>query len=134
MGAFEWTQDLVTGNELIDSQHHTLFAYANDLIEAIADSGLDDEATAEYVWRLTDYVMGYFSDEHDLMESVHYPGRSIHTGMHDTLTGETMRLTARVMRGELVAAQEVARLITKWMREHILTADKEFDAYLSAHR
>lgn len=54
--------------------------------------------------------------------------------MHDTLTGETMRLTARVMRGEIVAAAKIAKLITTWMREHIHTADKQFVAYLSAHR
>ncbi|MBN2247507.1 MAG: hemerythrin family protein [Coriobacteriia bacterium] len=134
MSTFEWTPDLVTGNELIDSQHHTLFRYANDLLDAIEDAEVDDEAAEVYVWRLTDYVMEHFADEQDLMESVHYPERGIHVGMHDTLTGETMRLTARVMRGEIVAAPEIAKLITKWMREHILTADKQFVTYLSAQQ
>lgn len=134
MSTFEWTPDLETGNETIDSQHRTLFKYANDLVSTIEDAEADDESTTEFVWRLTDYVMQHFADEQDLMESVHYPETGVHIEMHNALTGETMKLTARIMRGELVAASELARLVTRWMRGHILDADKAFVGYLTAHR
>lgn len=134
MSTFEWTPDLETGNETIDSQHRTLFKYANDLVSTIEDAEADDESTTEFVWRLTDYVMQHFADEQDLMESVHYPETGVHIEMHNALTGETMKLTARIMRGELVAASELARLVTRWMRGHILDADKAFVGYLTTHR
>jgi len=134
MNAFEWTADLETGSETIDAQHRALFAYANDLNDAMNSTDLDEDAVIECVWRLTDYVMEHFADEQELMESVHYPERGIHTGMHDRLTGETMRLTARVMRGELVAGAEVAMLVNTWMRVHILDADRAFVKYLTTHR
>lgn len=134
MNAFEWTPDLETGNETIDAQHRTLFAYANDLNDAMNSTDRDEDAVIECVWRLTDYVMEHFADEQELMESVHYPERGIHAGMHDRLTGETMRLTARVMRGELVAGAEVAMLVNTWMRVHILDADRAFVKYLTTHR
>ncbi|MDY0340296.1 MAG: bacteriohemerythrin [Coriobacteriia bacterium] len=134
MDTFEWTPDLETGNETIDTQHRTLFAYANDLDRAVGDAEMDDEATAGYVWRLTDYVMQHFADEQELMESVGYPELGIHVGLHDRLTGETMRLTARVMRGEVVAGAEIATLVSMWMRVHILDADRAFVKYLSTHR
>ena len=134
MNAFEWTPDLETGNETIDAQHRTLFAYANDLNDAMDSVDLDEDAVIECVWRLTDYVMEHFADEQELMESVHYPERGIHAGMHDRLTGETMRLTARVMRGELVVGAGVAVLVNTWMRVHILGADRTFVKYLTTHR
>jgi len=131
---FEWTSDLVTGNESIDSQHRTLFTCANQLLDKVEATEPDADDASDCVWRLTDYVMQHFSDEQELMESVHYPERGIHAGMHDQLTGETMRLTARVMRGEMVAAAEIGKLVTHWMRDHILGADKDFVTYLTKHR
>jgi len=133
MSTFEWTPDLETGNETIDSQHRTLFKYANDLVDALGDAESVEDSTTEFVWQLTDYVMQHFADEQDLMESVHYPEAGMHIQMHNTLTGETMKMTARVMRGEMVAASELARLVTRWMRGHILDADKAFVRYLAAH-
>ena len=133
MTRFEWTSDLVTGNESLDSQHRTLFTCANQLLDKVEAQDPDVEDASDYVWRLTDYVMQHFADEQELMESVHYPERSIHAGLHDQLTGETMLLTARVMRGEIVLAAEIALLVTRWMRDHILGADMGFVAYLAKH-
>jgi len=133
MTRFEWTPDLVTGNEAIDSQHRMLFTCANQLLDKVAVEDPDVDDASDCIWRLTDYVMQHFADEQELMESVHYPERSIHAGLHDQLTGETMLLTARVMRGEIVLAAEIALLVTRWMRDHILRADKDFVAYLAKH-
>lgn len=128
---FEWTTDLETGNEAIDSQHHSLFALANELEDAIEAETPDADAVADCVWRLADYVIQHFADEQDLMESVGYPELPVHRSMHDQLTGETMRITARMMNDEPLSATELASLVTRWLRDHIGAADKRFAAYLA---
>lgn len=132
MPHFEWTRDLETGNPVIDDQHRSLFALANELHDTIATHEADDETVADAVWRLTDYVTQHFADEQDMMERAAYPALPVHAGLHDYLTGETMRMTARYMNGEGPVPEELARLVTSWLREHIGEADKAFVAFLSS--
>lgn len=128
---FEWTADLETGNEAIDSQHRSLFALANELQDAIEAETPDADAVTDCVWRLADYVMQHFADEQELMEGAGYPELPVHRSMHDQLTGETMRITARMMNDEPLSAAELAPLITRWLRDHIGAADRRFAAYLA---
>lgn len=128
---FEWTADLETGNESIDSQHRSLFALANELEDAIEAGGPDTDAVTDCVWRLTDYVMQHFADEQELMQAAGYPELPVHLSMHDQLTGETMRITARMMNDEPLSAAELAPLVTRWLRDHIGSADKRFAAFLT---
>lgn len=131
---FEWTADLETGNESIDSQHRSLFALANELEDAIEAGGPDTDAVTDCVWRLTDYVMQHFADEQELMQAAGYPELPVHLSMHDQLTGETMRITARMMNDEPLSAAELAPLVTRWLRDHIGAADKRFAAFVAGQR
>lgn len=128
---FEWTADLETGNDAIDSQHRSLFALANELQGAIEAEDSDPETVTDCVWRLTDYVMQHFADEQELMEDAGYPELPVHVSMHEQLTAETMRITARMMNDEPLSAAELAPLVTRWLRDHICAADKRFVAFLA---
>lgn len=131
MAHYEWTPDLETGNEAIDSQHRSLFALANELQDAIDREGPACDVVVDFVWQLADYVVQHFADEQDLMAEADYPELPVHRSLHDQLTGETMRITARMMNDEPVSATELAPLVTRWLREHIGAADKRFAAYLA---
>ena len=130
MTRFEWTTDLETGNATIDEQHRSLFALSNALNDAIDSGEADEETVADCVWRLADYVVEHFADEQDLMESSLYPNRSVHASLHDGFTGDVLRITARFMNEDDVSAAELGPLVTRWLREHIATADKRFVTYL----
>lgn len=131
MEHFEWTVDLETGNDAIDSQHRSLFALANELQRAVEADKPDPETVTDCVWRLADYVVQHFADEQELMAEAHYPELPVHTSMHEQLTGETMRITARMMNEDLLSAAELAPLVARWLREHIGVADKRFVTYLA---
>lgn len=133
MAHYEWTPDLETGNEAIDGQHRSLFALANELQDAIDREGPACDVVVDFVWQLADYVVQHFADEQDLMAEADYPELPVHRSLHDQLTGETMRITARMMNDEPVSATELAPLVTRWLREHIGAADKRFAAYLAEH-
>lgn len=129
---FEWTSDLETGLAEIDEQHRSLFALANELQAAIASEDAPDEAVADCVWGLTDYVVQHFADEEEMMEAAGYPELPVHRSLHQQLTGETMRITARFMNEEPLTAVELGPLVARWLREHIGAADKRFVAYLAS--
>ena len=79
---YELTQDLVTGNALIDSEHRQLFAAVNSLMDACAEGkGRGQiQQTAQF---LSDYVVKHFGDEERLQVQSSYPGYSAHKQFHD---------------------------------------------------
>lgn len=131
MEHFAWTADLETGNSEIDEQHRSLFRLADELQDAIISEDASGDAVADCVWRLTDYVIQHFADEEEMMEAAAYPELPVHRGLHQQLTGETMRITARFMNDEPLTAAELGPLITRWLRDHIGLADRRFVAYLA---
>jgi hemerythrin len=131
---FEWTPDLETGHAAIDDQHRTLFALANSLQDAIEAEVADAETVADAVWRLTDYVVQHFGDEQELMAEAGYPTLPVHISLHEQLTAETMRMTARLMNGEDVIPDELAPFVARWLRDHIGSADRAFVSWLADRR
>ena len=57
----------MTGNELIDSEHRTLFDAINNLMDA-CESGAGRENLEKTVDFMVDYVAKHFSDEQDLQK------------------------------------------------------------------
>ena len=79
---YEVTPDLVTGNNLIDSEHRQLFAAVNDLMDACSRG--EGRAKIENTVRfLIDYVAKHFRDEEDLQVRSKYPAYPTHKVFHD---------------------------------------------------
>ncbi|GAB4287164.1 MAG: hemerythrin family protein [Coriobacteriia bacterium] len=127
---FEWSSSLETGHADIDEQHRGIFALANRLADAI-DRGTDDEdAIADAVYGLTDYVVEHFADEEALMTESGYPEASSHRSVHEHLTAATMSMAARFFNGNAVAAEELGGFVTEWLRKHIGEDDQRFVTWL----
>ena len=62
---YELTQDLLTGNQLIDSEHRQLFDAINALMDACAQ-GAGRTKINETVQFLNSYVSKHFRDEEQL--------------------------------------------------------------------
>lgn len=132
MMRFDWDPALATGQEDIDEQHRGIFALASALDEAIESQSADAETVADCVWRLADYVVQHFADEEQLMEATGYPERAVHASLHEHLTAEVMRLTARYFNGEELQPASLGPFLTDWLRDHILESDRRFAGYLAA--
>ena len=78
---YEVTPDLETGNDLIDSEHRTLFDAINDLMDACS-SGQGRSKIGETADFLADYVDKHFADEEDLQRKNHYPHYQQHHNFH----------------------------------------------------
>ena len=73
----EFTDDLVTGNDLIDGQHKELIGKINDLLRTCetGDGKVKALNTLDY---LEEYTNFHFSQEEALQEEIGYPGLKEH--------------------------------------------------------
>lgn len=124
MMRYEVTQDLMTGNALIDSEHRQLFAAVNDLMDACAQ-GRGRDQIEKMVKFLSDYVVKHFSDEEGLQTRSNYPGYPAHKTFHDGYRrqlGDKMDLLRR--EGPTVKALGELNQIVGVLVSHIRTEDK----------
>ncbi len=123
MTRFEWTTDLETGNADIDRQHHSLFELANKLEEALESDATDEDAIADAIWGLSDYVVEHFRDEEALMTESGFPTLRAHKLQHTRLAAQTLQLAADYFNGEEIAATRIGPFVASWLKEHILAED-----------
>lgn len=84
---YEFTEDLMTGNELIDSEHMQLIDLINKALKEVND-GIGKESLLQTIKALDDYVKTHFSDEEKLQLSSAYPLYEQHKKWHTYYIGE----------------------------------------------
>lgn len=132
MMKYELTQDLMTGNSLIDSEHQQLFAAVNSLMEACTQ-GKGRAQIQQTVNFLNSYVVKHFGDEERLQVQSGYPGYAAHKQFHDGYRRKMSDVTASLVKeGPTVKAlgelnQVVAVLVT-----HIRMEDKRLAQHVHA--
>jgi hemerythrin len=128
MAYVEWTPALETGVEMIDEQHRRLFALINALHEATLARDGEDDAVADALYELADYVTEHFDDEEALMASHAYAELPAHHEMHQRLSQKTLGYMAKFVNGEEVSPRELAEFLGSWLQNHILEQDRHFVA------
>ena len=87
----EFTDDLVTGNEMIDTQHKEPICKINDLLKSGEErSSRRSSQDVKLSGGLYEY---HFNEEEALQESINYPGIKEHKEKH-----EELRRTVQAMR------------------------------------
>ena len=69
----EFDETLITGNEMIDSQHKELIGKINGLLDSCED-GNDKLAAVKTLDYLAEYTDFHFTAEEKLQEEMEYPG------------------------------------------------------------
>ncbi len=133
MTHFPWDSRLDTGEEMIDTQHQSLFLLADALQDAVLSDEPDDDAMEDALYRLSDYCVEHFSEEEEFMLSEEYPDLEPHQALHRKLTSRTLQMMTRYFNGEGgLNPEAVAPFVTSWLTEHIEQADMRFVEYLKA--
>ena len=121
---YELTQDLVTGNALIDSEHRQLFAAVNSLMDACAEGKVRGQIqqTAQF---LSDYVVKHFGDEERLQVQSSYPGYSAHKQFHDGYRRQLADVMQELVQaGPTVKALGDLNRVVAVLISHIRTEDR----------
>lgn len=122
---YELTDDLLTGNSLIDSEHRQLFAAINELMEACSQGTGRDKimSTAQF---LTSYVNKHFGDEERLQVTSKYPGYTAHKQFHDGYKRQLGDVSQELIKeGPTVKALGDLNRIVGVLVSHIRTEDKK---------
>ena len=122
---YELTNDLLTGNNLIDTEHRQLYAAINELMEACSQGTGRDKimSTANF---LNSYVNKHFGDEEQLQVKSKYPGYPAHKQFHDGYKRQLSEATQELVKeGPTVKALGDLNRIVGVLVSHIRTEDKK---------
>ena len=117
----ELTDNLLTGNKMIDGQHKELIDKINDLLKACENESPTIKATAAQMLNyLADYTEFHFGEEEKLQEEIGYPGIKEHKAKHEELEQE----------GPTEAfVEQVNKNVIEWLYYHIQGFDRSVAEY-----
>lgn len=122
---YELTQELLTGNALIDTEHKQLFDAINALMDACAQ-GAGRARIEQTVNFLNSYVNKHFSDEERLQVSSKYPGYQTHKNFHEGYKRQLAEATVALEKeGPTVKALGTVNQVVGILISHIRTEDKK---------
>ena len=127
----EFSENLVTGNELIDSQHKELIDRINKLLDSCeADNGkVTAVNTLDY---LADYTDFHFSAEEKLQQEIGYPDYDKHKSVHEGFKQTIKELDEMLQEEEGPSAafvEIVEENVIKWFYTHIEGFDRSVAEY-----
>lgn len=131
MALLDWKSEYSVDVQPIDNQHKKLFEMINQLHDAMR-SGVGTRLVPVILNNLISYTRDHFADEEKLMVQAKYPGFANHKAEHEKLTSEVVRLAQGLEAGGLVMSAELLDFLQKWLRNHILTTDKQYTAHMQA--
>jgi len=133
MADFSWTDDLYTGNKLIDGDHRRLIGLVNALFEAM-NSNQGNERISKAMHELIAYTGDHFGREDAEMKRIQYVASLAHNAEHVKLLRQLTDLGAMLDAGGNINIPAVSDFLNEWLREHILTMDKKLAAALQMQR
>ena len=122
----EFDDSLVTGNEMIDSQHKELIGKINGLLGS-CELGKDKIAAVKTLEYLADYTEFHFGEEEKLQEEIEYPGIKEHKAEHKKLiqVAEELHEMLEEEEGPTAAfVEQVNKNVIEWLYKHIKGFDR----------
>ena len=130
-----WSEDLATGNPVIDDQHKEIFRRAGALLDKIKAGGDSDDEIKTTVEFLSDYVVEHFGSEEMLQKVYEYPGFGPHKDKHDRFIDKFFLLKEKYEAGRAPdIAWELAMMIVAWLTDHIKKEDRALAAHIRKAR
>jgi hemerythrin len=127
----EFDESLVTGNEMIDSQHKELISRINQLLSK-CETSEDQFAAIKMLDYLSDYVEFHFGEEEKFQEEIGYPGIKEHKQKHAEFVETIAALRNMLEEEEGPSAAFVALVQEKvidWLFGHIKGFDRSVAEY-----
>lgn len=127
----EFDETLITGNDMIDSQHKELIERINQLLESCEN--LQGKIKAV---KMLDYLLEYtefhFEAEEKLQEEIHYPGIEEHKVKHQEFKQAVKELQEMLEEEEgptEAFTAQVKKNVVDWLFEHIKGFDRSVAEY-----
>ncbi|MSR94369.1 bacteriohemerythrin [Clostridiaceae bacterium 68-1-5] len=127
----EFSENLVTGNEMIDTQHEELIGRMNKLLES-CELGNEKAVAVRTLDYLADYTDFHFSAEEQLQKEIDYPGIEKHLAQH-AIFKETIKDLDQMLAEEEgpsnAFVEKVKENVIQWFYTHIEGFDRSVAEY-----
>lgn len=128
----EFTEEYLTGVELIDKEHEALFQIvdrASRLVKSFdASSGYDK--IIQILEELKSYTREHFSDEEEYMESIRYEGLAAQKRAHEAFIDKLENLDLKAVENNPEEhLQKLLEFLLGWLINHILYTDKKIPVH-----
>ena len=127
----EFNENLVTGNELIDSQHKELIDKINGLVKS-CETHAELSVAVNMLNYLADYTDFHFTAEEKLQEEIGYPGIEEHKKKHKEFVQAIDELHEMLVEEEgptKAFAEQVNKKVIEWLYNHIQGFDRSVAEY-----
>lgn len=128
--AYVFSNEYLTGIELIDSEHRQLFALVNEVHTLVHDELIFDkyDKIMRILTELRNYTEMHFHDEEAYMEEINYPEieaqRRAHNAFIEKLVDINFEELENLDNNQQEYLQDVLDFLAKWLVNHILKMDK----------
>jgi hemerythrin len=123
MAYLEWTKDLNTGIDVIDSQHRQIVDYINQLND-VRMTG-NRMVIGKIIEDTVEYTVSHFGFEEALIEDAGYPFSRPHKRVHELFIKRVNEYKERFNGGEDIA-EELHGLLSRWLYSHIMNDDAAY--------
>ncbi|RDY22979.1 hemerythrin [Romboutsia maritimum] len=129
--AYNWSNDLQTGNMQIDTEHKELIKAINNLLEACS-TGKGRAEIEKTVNFLSSYTKTHFAHEEVLQKKYNYPDYNNHKKYHQSFidTVESIREKILANGPSIVLVGEVNSKVGNWIINHIKREDVKVAAHI----
>ena len=128
--AYVFSNEYLTGIDLIDDEHRQLFALVNEVHALVRDDMIFDkyDEIMRILTELRSYTEMHFRDEETYMEQIHYADldaqRRAHNAFIEKLVDINFEELESLDNNQQEYLQDVLDFLAKWLVNHILKMDK----------
>ncbi len=129
--AYKWSDELLTGNVQIDTEHKELIKAINDLLEACS-KGKGRAELENTVKFLSSYTKTHFGHEEVLQMKYNYPDYKNHKEYHKYFIDAVESVNKKLLSEgpSIVLVGEINSKIASWIIKHIKTEDVKVAAHI----
>lgn len=120
---FQWSDDYLTGNDVIDKEHQYLFSLLQKVFDVISQFGGDQQIIMDSLDTLLDFTESHFRDEELMMRYYHYTDYENHREKHDLMISQVEEMQKQISETDPIRTTEILRFLKIWMINHILKED-----------
>lgn len=124
---YEFTDDYLTGIELIDKEHEHLFEIANETYNLLKNEFVTDkyDRIVALLEELKDYTKTHFAHEEEYMKSINYQYIWSEIHQHRTFEKKLDDIDLKKLDdSQQEYILEILDFLTKWLSGHIKGADR----------
>jgi hemerythrin len=130
--ALRWTDELLTGDKIIDTHHKAFYLQAQRL-QVACNLGRGAAEVERALKFLDEYTAQHFAHEENLMSSVGYPYLESHRAAHRAFAAQLATLNKKLAEGadRDDLARRVAEMVEGWFAHHLANADRPLIRFLA---